>query len=29
MMMAQQAPFNGMGQQASHSTLRNRATLGL
>lgn len=29
MVMAQQAPFNGMGQQASHPTLRSKATLTL
>ena len=29
MVMAQQAPFNGMGRQASHPTLRSEATLTL
>lgn len=29
MVMAQQAPFNGMGQQISHPTLRSEATLTL
>ena len=29
MVMAQQAPFNGMGRQASHSTLRSEDTLTL
>lgn len=29
MVMARRAPFNGMGQQISHPTLRSEATLTL